>query len=328
MLSKIFKIGIGATLSVLIAEFFGLSYSMSAGIITILSIEETKKKSWDIALLRLKSTALALAIGSIVFLTFGFKEVYFGVYLLLFLPLAFKFKLKDGIVVSSVLVTHLITEKAVNAQILFNSMCLMGIGVGVGLLFNLHMPNMLPQIKKDQKLIEEKFREILRYFSMKVRHQIRDEKEQELLSSLKELLAEAQQRAKDNRENYFLEEMTYYSKYMQMRFHQYEVLTRLNTLLDQVDVASEQTELVADLTEKFADSLHEFNPGHELISETEKVLEICRNQELPKTRAEFENRAMLFQYLNEFRHLLEIKRDFVKHLTEEEKALFLNKEEE
>ena len=33
---------------------------------------------------------------------------------------------------------------------------------------------------------------------------------------------------------------------------------------------------------------------------------------LPKTRVEFESRAMLFQFLNDIEEFLEIKRDYMK----------------
>jgi len=321
--ARVIKIVVGATLAIIFAEVLGLKYSLSAGVIVILSIYETKKKSLDIALLRLKSTVLALAIGSLAFLILGFHAVAFGVYLLCFLPLAFKFKLNDGIGVSSVLVTHLLSEGYVSVSLLVNELWLMGIGAGLAIMLNLYMPNMLPQIKKDQNQIEQMFREILLFLSDKARHQINDVNEEALFASVKELLVAAEQRAKKNRENYILAEMTYYTQYMRMRFQQFEVLLRLSKLLDQVAMPLDQTDLIADLTEQFAQTLHEFNPGNELMEQTDHILDIFRQQSLPQTRAEFENRAQLFQYLNEFRYLLELKRDFIDHLTVEEMEVVL-----
>ena len=322
MLVRVFKIAFGALLAILFAEMLGLKYTLSAGIIVILSIQETKKKSLDIAILRMKSTTLALSIASVLFLIFGFHALSFGMYLLCFLPLAFKFNLNDGIAMSSVLVTHLVSEGYVSANLLLNEFLLLAIGVGIAIVINLYMPKMLPKIKEDQMKIEREFREILLFLSDKARHQIRDVDEQALFSSLKTLLMEAQQRAVHNRENYLLVEMTYYTQYMHMRLQQLEVLLRMAQILDKVEIALEQTHLIADLTEQFARTLHEFNTGCELIAQTQTVLDVFRNQPLPKTREEFENRAMLFQYLNEFHYLLEIKRDFINHLIPEERALF------
>jgi len=322
LIIRVLKIALGALLAILIAEALALKYALSAGIIVILSIQETKKKSLDIAVLRLKSTVLALSIASILFLIFDFHAVSFGLYLLCFLPLAFKFNLQEGISMSSVLVTHLLSEGYINRQLILNEFLLLAIGVGIAILFNLYMPKMLPQIKKDQSRIEQEFREVLLFLSDKARHQIRDVNEKALFTSIKALVLEAQKRANLNRENYLLVEMTYYTQYMNMRLQQFEVLSRMSHILDKVDMTLEQTNLIADLTEQLASSLQEFNTGNELIVKTKTVLEVYRNQPLPQTREEFENRAMLFQYLNEFQYLLEIKRDFVDNLIPEERALF------
>ena len=47
-----------------------------------------------------------------------------------------------------------------------------------------------------------------------------------------------------------------------------------------------------------------------------------KENKLPKTREEFESRALLFQILNYTEDLLYIKKDFAKSLTDEEKKNF------
>ena len=69
------KTAIGATIAILMAQSLGLKYALSAGIITVLSVQNTKKKSLEIALLRLNSTLLALGISCILFLLLGFHPV-------------------------------------------------------------------------------------------------------------------------------------------------------------------------------------------------------------------------------------------------------------
>ena len=110
---RTWKTGIGAVIAMIIAKELGLSYWVSAGIITILSIQSTKRESLKIALKRIESVIIALIVSSILFLVLGFNSVIFGLYLLVFIPLTVKLKVTDGIVVSSVLVTHLLVEKQV-----------------------------------------------------------------------------------------------------------------------------------------------------------------------------------------------------------------------
>ncbi|MBQ8993403.1 MAG: aromatic acid exporter family protein [Turicibacter sp.] len=316
------KTAIGATLAILLADWFGLKYALSAGIITVLSVQNTKRKSVEIALLRLNSTLLALGISSILFLCLGFNPIAFGIYLLIFIPTAVRFNLSDGIVVSSVLVTHLLGEGYIDLSLLFNELLLMFIGAGIAILFNLYMPKMIHQIKKDQDDIEEHFRTVLFCLANTARSQSVSIDEEVLFSSLAHRLTDAKSRADQHRQNYFLDEMTYYAQYMEMRMMQYRVLMNMRTTLGKVRMTVEQSIMLADLTDEIAISLHEFNTADKLVNETQVVLEKCRNQALPQTREEFENRAMLFQYLNDVMHLLEIKRQFIANLTAEQRHKF------
>ncbi len=125
------KTAIGATISMSIASALGLKYSVSAGIITVLSIQNTKRKSLDVAIQRMLACLLALAISSILFTILGHNAIVFGLFLLVFIPLAVKFNLQEGIVVNSVLVTHILLENSVSMNLFLNEISLMLIGAGV-----------------------------------------------------------------------------------------------------------------------------------------------------------------------------------------------------
>ena len=301
------KTAVGATIAIILANFFGLKYALSAGVITILSVQNTKRKSVEIAWSRFNSTCLALMISGILFSLIGFNAFAFGLYLLIFIPLAVSYKLSDGIVMSSVLVTHLLGEGYISLSLIANEFFLVIIGAGIAILFNLYMPKMQPRIKEDQAKIEEQFRIVLLCLAGTTSSQSVAIDEEFLFQTLEEMLLKARDRAMLHKENYLLDEMTYYVQYMDMRFMQYQVLLSMRQTLGKVVMTVEQSSLIADLTEHIAFNLHEYNPAEDLIQMTQDVLTQCRNQELPKTREEFENRALLFQYLNDLQYLLEIK---------------------
>ncbi|MTL62049.1 aromatic acid exporter family protein, partial [Turicibacter sanguinis] len=316
------KTAVGATITIILANFFGLKYALSAGVITILSVQNTKRKSVEIAWSRFNSTCLALMISGILFSLIGFNAFAFGLYLLIFIPLAVSYKLSDGIVMSSVLVTHLLGEGYISLSLIANEFFLVIIGAGIAILFNLYMPKMQPRIKEDQAKIEEQFRIVLLCLAGTTSSQSVAIDEEFLFQTLEEMLLKARDRAMLHKENYLLDEMTYYVQYMDMRFMQYQVLLSMRQTLGKVVMTVEQSSLIADLTEHIAFNLHEYNPAEDLIQMTQDVLTQCRNQELPKTREEFENRALLFQYLNDLQYLLEIKCHFVRNLTEQQRLKF------
>ena len=68
---RTWKTGIGAVIAMIIAKELGLSYGGSAGIITILSIQSTKRESLKIAIKRIESVIIALIVSSVLFLALG-----------------------------------------------------------------------------------------------------------------------------------------------------------------------------------------------------------------------------------------------------------------
>ncbi len=221
------KTAIGATIAMSIAGDLGLKYSVSAGIITILSIQNTKRKSLNVAIQRMIACVLALAISSILFTMLGHNAIVFGLFLLVFIPLAVKFNLQEGIVVNSVLATHILAEKYVSINLFLNEILLMFIGAGIALLLNLYMPSIEKEIREDQLYIEEKMKEILIQMSIALRELSVSLKEDEIFKDLQERLFKAKKRAYINLNNYFLLDVSYYAVYMEMRIQQFETLKKM-----------------------------------------------------------------------------------------------------
>lgn len=63
-----------------------------------------------------------------------------------------------------------------------------------------------------------------------------------------------------------------------------------------------------------AESFHENNNGKEILAKIAALYEDYRQKPLPQTRAEFENRAQLFQFLQTFKSFIEIKADFSEQI--------------
>ncbi len=91
----------------------------------------------------------------------------------------------DGIVVSSVLVTHLLVEKQVNSYWIINELGLMLVGVLVALILNSYMPKNEEKIKEDIDYISEKIKEIFMDMAYSLRTHSVSIKEQRLLMNLK-----------------------------------------------------------------------------------------------------------------------------------------------
>lgn len=156
------KTAIGSAAAILLADRFGLAFSPFAGIITLLTIQNTKKETLRIAISRILSFFLAVAISFLVFTYIGYTSFAFGVFVLFFVGLCTGLNLKDGISMNAVLMTHFLIEKRIDVPLLLNEILLLLIGMGIGVLINLIMPKYRTRIRREQILLEEEIKRMLR----------------------------------------------------------------------------------------------------------------------------------------------------------------------
>lgn len=306
------KTVIVSVLAILIATQLHLLYATAAGIIAILSVGNTKKTSLKSGLGRLLSLGVAIILSFICFTTLGFHPWAFGVFLLVFIPLSVRFNLADAIVVNSVLITHFLVEKSFSWQMILNETLLMTIGVGLALLLNLYMPDNERQLKEDIKAIEEDFRTII--FAMAAHLNLEkiaplDDACLDLRSKLRAALNQAHIHQK----NQWLSEEDYYSDYFSMRLAQLRILRDMVNLLIEIDIDGLFVDELRKVLISTAENFAEENDGKLILWQIEAVYQNYRQKPLPQTREEFENRALLFQFLQSFRSFVEIKAIFYQN---------------
>ncbi|MCJ0587448.1 aromatic acid exporter family protein, partial [Enterococcus cecorum] len=297
------KTVIASVLAILIATQLHLLYATAAGIIAILSVGNTKKTSLKSGLGRVLSLGLAIILSFICFTTLGFHTWAFGVFLLVFIPLSVRFNLADAIVVNSVLITHFLVEKSFSWQMILNETLLMTIGVGLALLLNLYMPDNEKQLKEDIKAIEEDFRTII--FAMAAHLNLEkiaplDDACLDLRSKLRAALNQAHIHQK----NQWISEEDYYSEYFSMRLAQLRILRDMVNLLIEIDIDGLFVDELRKVLISTAENFAEENDGKLILWQIEAVYQNYRQKPLPQTREEFENRALLFQFLQSFRSFI------------------------
>lgn len=312
--SRTLKTGLGAAIAMIIAKKLNLEYASAAGIITILSIQSTKRQSVKVAFNRIGACILALIISSIIFKVFGYHEIVFGMFLIIFIPLTVKFNMQEGIVVSSVLISHLLIEKSVGMFWIINELSLMFVGIGVAILLNLYIPNIENEIREDQVYIEEHMKRILLYMAEALRKNYVSINEKVLFNGLRMRLKSARSRAYKNLNNYFFWDASYYVEYVEMRIQQFQTIKRMREHFKRFFMTYDQTIMISNFTEQVARSIYEENTAEELLEDLELLREDFRKMPLPLTREEFENRAMLIQFLNDMEQFINIKIEFKQSL--------------
>lgn len=309
------KTVIGAVTAMFLAMHFGLLYATAAGIIAILSLQSTKKQSLRFAGKMIGAFLLALVIAVSLFRFLGYSPLIFGLFLLLFIPLSAKLKVQEGIIVSAVLITQLLIEKTTQPAFILNQLSLVFIGVSIALLLNLYMPSLENKIKKEQEYIEDTMKKILIDMSESLRAQVVSIKEEEQFTNLKASLKRGREMACKNFNNSFSARNTYYINYMDIRRQQLHCLQNMRKHFERLSITYTQTIMIADFTLKSALLIQEFDIAETLLEDLSQLRQSFTTMELPKNREEFENRVMLYQFLNDLEEFLMLEEVLASSLT-------------
>lgn len=181
------------------------------------------------------------------------------------------------------------------------------VGVLVALILNSYMPNNEEKIKEDIDYISEKIKEIFMDMAYSLRTHSVSIKEQRLFDELENRIELAKKRANDNFNNYLFSDVKYYVHYIDMREVQFQMLKYMREHFSRISITVKQTELVANFTEEVASVIGKEVNVNILINRLNRLKKELSEQELPVTREEFENRAMLFQFINDLEIFIKTK---------------------
>jgi uncharacterized membrane protein YgaE (UPF0421/DUF939 family) len=300
------KTAIGTAVSIFLAQQLGLEFYASAGIITILCIQVTRKQSFQTALNRIFACLLGILLGIVCFLALGYQPVAVLLWILVFIPLTVRYRITDGFVTSAVVLFHLYSLQRVDLASVLNELALLSIGVGVALLANLYMPNVEKELKQLQRQLEHNFSVIFKEFCFYLRNGESDWDGKEMIETAG-LLEKALDLASRDVENRFVRQENSYYQYFVMREKQFEQLERMLPIVSSLHLQVPQGHQIADFLENLSNSIHPGNTAHIFLDELRKMREAIQRTALPQTREEFEIRASLFFLLREIEEYLYIK---------------------
>ncbi len=167
------KTAIGTPISISVAQLLGVTNFVSAGILTILCIQPSRKRSVLSAWHRFLACVIASLFSIIFFELIGYHPVAVGIMLLLFIPVTVFLKVTPGIATSSVIILNLYGQEGISQSFLIDQFLLIIVGIGTGLLVNLYMPSLDKQLKQKQSDLERNFQAILHEFALYIRDKMR-----------------------------------------------------------------------------------------------------------------------------------------------------------
>ncbi|ELK45093.1 aromatic acid exporter family protein [Halobacillus sp. ACCC02827] len=305
------KTALGTPIAIWIAQLLQLENFASAGILTILCIQVTRKRSFLSAWHRFAACLLAMVFSFVFFELLGYNPIAIGLMLFAFIPVTVWLKVSPGIVTSSVIILHLYGSGNIGVNIIWNEICLIAVGIGTALILNLYMPNLDSELKKYRDEIEENFSIIMGEIAQFLRKGDYDWTGRELTETAA-LLEKAKSLSYREVENHLLRSHNHHYHYFHMRTKQFELLERMLPLVSRISGSDKHGHQIADFFEELAKGIHPGNTALIYLRKLKEMKEEFREDKLPETREEFEIRASLYHLLNEIEEYLIIKRSFKK----------------
>lgn len=312
---NLIKITSGCLLGCMLASLAGLSYSTSAGIITILSIQNTRRETLNLIIQRISAFFAALIIAYFSFSAIGFTLAGAAFYIFLFGAVCNYFSVQNALVMNTVLIFHFYTEKSLSSSAIQNEVCLLLIGVFCGILMNLYMPGVSGEIRASQQEIEHSFRKLLEEIAEYMTNQPNCFPLEKRLKDLDFQLKRMEKYALEHYGNSLLTDQRYFIKYVEMRLAQKQVLETVCQNLKCLNHQPKQARQIACFLSHISRSFHEYNSAEALLKRLSEIMYSMKNEPLPTTRAEFEDRAILYKILCDLEEFLQLKKHFITALT-------------
>lgn len=305
------KIAGSALIAILLATTADIQFAVAAGIVTILTIQPTKKETIRTASGRFYAFMSAIAIAYVCFETLGYNLTGFSLYLILFIYVCQIFGWYSSMAMNSVLISHFLTLGDMSYASLYNEMAIFIIGVGIGIIANLHLHKDRNYILVLQQDTDAQIKQILKKMSERILYQDVSDYNESSFQELKKSIQKAQDVADLNFKNQFRINDTYDIEYIKMRDCQYHVLYEMYKSARTIETAPITAQIVSDLFLEMSENYHRDNSGEDTLQHFYEIQNSMKEKPLPVNRTEFEDRARLFILLNYIEEFIKIKQEFM-----------------
>ncbi|WP_178019438.1 aromatic acid exporter family protein [uncultured Paenibacillus sp.] len=296
---RVIKTAIATLMAIFIADFAGVAGANSAGLLAILGVDVTRKRSLASISARFFASILGLLLAFGVFYFLGFHTWVLAIYILIAFPLIARAGFKEGIVTSSVVVFRVFGGAEISWHVLLTQVELLVIGLGSAMVVNfLYMPKTEDKLLDTRHEVDALFSRIFQEIAASLRDPYRlwDGKE---LTDAARLVEEGHAIAKRAAENQMISPNEAWTAYFIMRKEQLSRIEGMLELISQVYQRMPQGEFAAVLFDRLSVDVNQ----EEYTGITEQMLaeleEEFKKMELPSTREEFEIRSAILQLCRE-----------------------------
>lgn len=319
-----FKIGLGSCLAICIAQLLHLDNSVAAGSITLLTLMTTKWGTVRLSIYRIITFMICVGLAFSIYHCFGSTWVEYGLFVFLTVAICDLMGWTAAISVNALIGAHFLETMDFSAHFIWNEFQLVLIGVCLAFVLS-----MVYNYREEKKYLIRKMRqaegdlqmilgELAAYLSNKDMQRNVWQDIEDLEMNLKRYI----EAAREYQDNTFQSHPGYYIDYFEMRLDQCDIIDNLHNEASRMRYMPVQARVVAEYILYMADYVVEHNIPNAQLDRLQQILQDMKKEELPATREEFENRALLYHMLMDLEDFLLIKSRFVESLDEKKLKLY------
>ena len=318
------KIAVGSSAAIFIAESLHLQNAASAGTIELLTIVATKWEPVKLSLLRIITFFASVSMIWLTFTFFPSDWIAYGVFILIIVLTCELLGWKATISVNSVIGVHFLNTQNFSRDFILNEFGLILIGISIAIVLNLFHDNkktrqyLIDNMRYTESQLQLLLGELAAYLSNKRMQRDVWDDIKHLENRLHTFIADAY----TYQGNTFVSHPGYYIDYFEMRMKQCTLLYNLHYEMKKIRTMPQQASVVAEYVLYLTEYVVERNSPDEQIHKLEDIFKKMKNEPLPTSREEFENRAILYHILMDIEDFLYIKKRFVQDLDDDQKRRY------
>ncbi|WP_138495841.1 aromatic acid exporter family protein [Paenibacillus pinistramenti] len=307
---RVIKTAIATLIAILAADTAGLPGAMSAGLLAILGVDVTRKRSLKTVSARFFASVVGLVLCFILFRLVGFHIWVLIIYILIGFPLIARMNFKEGIVTSSVCVFRVYSGSDVSLHMFMEQILLLVIGLGSAMLVNLvYMPKDEDKLASIRQEVNHLFAVIFKHIAGTLRNPEDEWSGEELILAEKKIES-GMKLAKRSLENQVIHTDESWAVYFYMRGEHLDRVESMMELVSRVYRRMPQAELAAQVFDQLSEDVLKDHYTGQTESRLRQLEADFKDMDLPTTREEFEMRAAILQLCRELNEYLNIsKRD-------------------
>ncbi|VEU82870.1 aromatic acid exporter family protein [Acholeplasma hippikon] len=305
------KLVIVGVISGLIAYLLGIENFILVGVIGILSVSITKKDSLVNGLKRYIDVLFALTLSTILYLLFGFELHILVLFIALFVFGSYATKIDVGLVPSIVLANHVYAYQGFDWPFFIDEVLIITIGTGVALLVSMLYPQDWNKKIKEQILdVDQKIKDYLFMLSILLNQKEGKEVFFEHHILLNQEITKKINDAEIVDKNIIFQNDHRYLAYLYMRRNQVNYINNMYKSAAKIKFYHEYQKIIAKYIEELIQDIGDENKANYQLEKLKNLRDKFSKEELPKTRTEFETRAMLFHIIEDLDSMLNAKKLF------------------